>query len=49
MLLPFTPEAFLQVFAAYNQAVWPAQVFLYLLAVVLTGVAHRGDGRSARA
>ncbi|HXI65919.1 MAG TPA: DUF6064 family protein [Gemmatimonadales bacterium] len=48
MSLPFTPKAFLQVFVDYNQAVWPAQVFLYFLAVVLTGVAHRGRGRATR-
>ncbi|HYL56082.1 MAG TPA: DUF6064 family protein [Gemmatimonadales bacterium] len=48
MSLPFTPEAFLQVFAAYNQAVWPAQVVLYVLAVVLAGVAHRGGAGAAR-
>jgi len=48
MSLPFTPEAFLQVFVDYNQAVWPAPVVLYLLAVVLAGVAHRGGHGSAR-
>ena len=48
MSLPFTPEAFLRVFVDYNRAVWPAQLFLYLLAVVLAGVAHRGRGRATR-
>ena len=48
MWLPFTPEAFRQVFAEYNQAVWPAQVFLYVLAVVVTGVAHRGVAGATR-
>jgi hypothetical protein len=31
MLLPFTPGQFLAVFAAYNRAVWPAQIVAYLL------------------
>jgi hypothetical protein len=31
-MLPFTPEQFLNVFATYNQAVWPLQVVLILLA-----------------
>lgn len=33
MVLPFTAEQFFDVFRAYNQAVWPAQVFLLVLAV----------------
>jgi len=33
MNLPFTSNEFLHVFAAYNTAVWPAQVALYLLSV----------------
>jgi hypothetical protein len=32
---------FFAVFAAYNTAVWPAQVVLYALAVVLLGLAIR--------
>lgn len=31
MPLPFTPDQFLAVFAAYNLAVWPAQLVAYLL------------------
>jgi Family of unknown function (DUF6064) len=31
MLLPFTPDQFLAVFAAYNLAVWPAQLVACLL------------------
>lgn len=34
MQLPFTIEKFLGVFRLYNSAVWPAQVFLVLLAVL---------------
>jgi Family of unknown function (DUF6064) len=33
MLLPFTPDQFLAVFAAYNLAVWPAQLVAYLLSL----------------
>ena len=32
--LPFTREAFLAMFGAYNQAVWPLQILAYLLAIV---------------
>jgi hypothetical protein len=32
MKLPFTTEQFLKVFADYNQAIWPIQIFFYLLA-----------------
>ena len=34
MALPFTPEQFFGVFAAYNEAVWPAQLFMLALAVL---------------
>ncbi len=34
MQLPFTVEQFLDVFAAYNESVWPVQVLLNTLAVV---------------
>jgi len=32
-MLPFTREQLLAVFVAYNEAVWPAQVVAYLLAL----------------
>lgn len=35
MNLPFTVEQFLEVFGNYNQAVWPSQVALNLLAVLV--------------
>jgi hypothetical protein len=39
-MLPFTHSEFLQVFAHYNLAVWPAQVFAYALAAcMLAGLA----------
>jgi len=44
MLLPFTPDQFLAVFAAYNLAVWPAQLVAYLIALgmVLALLQHTG-------
>jgi hypothetical protein len=35
MSLPFSEEQFLQVFADYNRAVWPAQLLLYSAAVIV--------------
>lgn len=32
--LPFTVDQFLQVFSDYNQAIWPVQLFAYLLGVI---------------
>ena len=46
MNTPFTVQQFFEVFTRYNQAVWPMQVVLYLLAAVLIRVAARG-GRSS--
>lgn len=34
MNLPFTTDQFLDVFGLYNSSVWPAQVFLVLLALI---------------
>ena len=34
MTLPFTLEQFFDVFGKYNQAVWPMQILLYLLAAI---------------
>jgi hypothetical protein len=42
MALPFTTEQFFGVFAAYNRAVWPAQLLLYALGVLLALLAYRG-------
>jgi hypothetical protein len=33
MKLPFTPEQFFDVFRQYNLAVWPMQIFFYILAI----------------
>jgi len=35
MRLPFTPEQFFGVFAKYNEAVWPAQVAIYIAAAIV--------------
>ena len=34
MNFPFTTEQFLDVFRAYNLAVWPAQIFLVVLVLI---------------
>ena len=33
-MIPFTVEQFLEVFARYNLAVWPAQLFLYAVGII---------------
>lgn len=38
----FSAEEFFAVFAAYNTAVWPAQILLYVLAVSVVAFAFRG-------
>jgi hypothetical protein len=45
MDIPFTTEQFLEVFARYNGAVWPAQVVLYALALGGIVLARLGAGR----
>lgn len=32
--MPFTVQQFFQVFASYNEAIWPAQIALYLIALI---------------
>ena len=47
-MLPFTREEFISLFAAYNTAVWPIQLLVYLLAIgMLVAVVRptRGSGR----
>ena len=46
MTTPFTTAEFLEVFARYNRAVWPAQVLFYLLAAVALWFAWRPRPRS---
>lgn len=38
MKLPFTPEQFFDVFRQYNEAVWPAQLALNLIALAAIGL-----------
>jgi len=42
MQLPFTDAEFFAVFSSYNEAVWPAQVVLYALALTAVFAAARG-------
>jgi hypothetical protein len=37
-MIPFTVDQFLDVFAQYNVAVWPAQVFLYTIGMFAIGL-----------
>ncbi|MGD8568820.1 MAG: DUF6064 family protein [Gammaproteobacteria bacterium] len=40
--MPFTQDEFLHLFASYNAAIWPAQIFAYLLGIVAVIAAIRG-------
>src|SRR5688572_19829829 len=43
--LPFSRAEFLEVFAAYNEAVWPAEPFAFGLAIVaLAALVREGEG-----
>lgn len=44
-MLPFTHAQFLEVFAAYNVAVWPSQVVAYVVAAVMLDGLVRGGAR----
>ena len=46
MRIPFSADQFLDVFARFNQAIWPAQVAAYALALAAVALALRG-GRAA--
>lgn len=46
--MPFTIEEFLAVFRRYNLDVWPAQVFMIFLAVVLVILVYRGKPTPSR-
>ena len=48
MQTPFTVEQFLDSFARYNEAVWPAQIVFYLVAAVLVTLAVRSTPTSSR-
>jgi hypothetical protein len=49
MTLPFDATQFFDVFSQYNQRVWPAQIFLLLLALVAIGLAVWRRPSSGRA
>lgn len=46
--LPFTPQEFLEVFAVYNQALWPAVVGIWLACLAAVVAAWRSPGRHNR-
>ena len=48
MNLPFTPDQFLSVFVLYNLTVWPAQIFLNLLALTAIAFVIRPFSSSSR-
>jgi hypothetical protein len=47
-VLPFTRDEFFTVFESYNASVWPAQLVLYALAVVMVVWAARRSQRTDR-
>lgn len=49
MQTPFTPEQFFDVFARYNESVWPAQLLLVALAISAIVAALRATPRSGKA
>jgi hypothetical protein len=49
MALPFSREQFFEVFSSYNDAVWPAQIVLYALALVALALALTPRSYSGRA
>lgn len=46
--LPFSPSEFFAVFARYNDAVWPAQLALYALAIIALLLALRRSSGASR-
>lgn len=46
MKLPFTKEQFLEIFASYNLSVWPMQIILILLALVMILIAVKRNSYS---
>lgn len=41
MEIPFSTEEFLEIFRKYNTAIWPGQVFLYILAFIAISLIFR--------
>ena len=48
MNLPFTPTQFFAVFTSYNEAVWPMQIILVLVAVTMAAAVLRFPERAGR-
>lgn len=48
MKLPFTVEQFFEVFARYNNSVWPVQIFLNLLALLAIVLLFRSSSHKSR-
>lgn len=46
--MPFTTQQFLDVFASYNETVFPAQIVLLIAAVVAIRLARNSDGNSSK-
>jgi hypothetical protein len=46
--VPFTPEQFLAVFVAYNEAVWPVQLLAYMLGALMVVFVGRPSPRRGR-
>lgn len=49
MSLPFTPKEFFEIFARYNECVWPMQYVLLLLALVCVAMIFRATKSAGRA
>lgn len=49
MNLPFTHDQFLDLFAEYNRALWPALVALWIATAVAVGRLYLGSGTNSRA
>lgn len=48
MTLPFTLEQFLDVFGAYNRALWPVALALWLASLAAVVLVVRGEARASR-
>jgi hypothetical protein len=48
VFVPFTAEEFFEVFARYNDTVWPAQLLFYAVGILATVLAVRRHGQSSR-
>lgn len=46
--MPFTEQAFFQVFQRYNDGIWPAQLVLYAVAILAVALARRGTSSDGR-